>query len=202
MGISKNIFRYFPQPIFHYELDNYKRHNKELSKYIYELQKKDPDGVARSNQGGWHSKPFNLKDKENAPFKFFIDIQRYVADTFQEYGWKYEPGKVNLTEMWAIINKKNNFNLEHTHPNNYLSAAYYVKAPDNCGSFKVTNPNLISRERITASEKNTEFNQNIAQIKPKEGDLLLFPAYLPHSVGMNLSEEDRIVISFNIDILK
>ena len=202
MGISKNIFRYFPQPIFHYELDNYKRHNEELSKYIYDLQKKDPDGVARSNQGGWHSKPFNLKDKENAPFKFFIDIQRYVADTFKEYGWKYEPRKVNLTEMWAIINKKNNFNLEHTHPNNYLSAAYYVKAPDNCGSFKVTNPNLISRERITASEKNTEFNQNIAQIKPKEGDLLLFPAYLPHSVGMNLSEEDRIVISFNIDILK
>ena len=202
MGISKNIFRYFPQPIFHYELDNYKRHNEELSKYIYDLQKKDPDGVTRSNQGGWHSKPFNLKDKENAPFKFFIDIQRYVADTFKEYGWKYEPGKVNLTEMWAIINKKNNFNLEHTHPNNYLSAAYYVKAPDNCGSFKVTNPNLISRERITVSEKNTEFNQNIAQIKPKEGDLLLFPAYLPHSVGMNLSEEDRIVISFNIDILK
>ena len=202
MGISKNIFRYFPQPIFHYELDNYKRHNEELSKYIYDLQKKDPDGIARSNQGGWHSKPFNLKDKENAPFKFFIDIQRYVADTFKEYGWKYEPRKVNLTEMWAIINKKNNFNLEHTHPNNYLSAAYYVKAPDNCGSFKVTNPNLISRERITVSEKNTEFNQNIAQIKPKEGDLLLFPAYLPHSVGMNLSEEDRIVISFNIDILK
>ena len=202
MGISKNILRYFPQPIFHYELDNYKRHNEELSKYIYDLQKKDPDGVARSNQGGWHSKPFNLKDKENAPFKFFIDIQRYVADTFKEYGWKYEPKKVNLTEMWAIINKKNNFNLEHTHPNNYLSAAYYVKAPDNCGSFKVTNPNLISRERITVSEKNTEFNQNIAQIKPKEGDLLLFPAYLPHSVGMNLSEEDRIVISFNIDILK
>ena len=202
MGISKNILRYFPQPIFHYELDNYKRHNEELSKYIYDLQKKDPDGIARSNQGGWHSKPFNLKDKENAPFKFFIDIQRYVADTFKEYGWKYEPKKVNLTEMWAIINKKNNFNLEHTHPNNYLSAAYYVKAPDNCGSFKVTNPNLISRERITVSEKNTEFNQNIAQIKPKEGDLLLFPAYLPHSVGMNLSEEDRIVISFNIDILK
>ena len=132
----------------------------------------------------------------------FYRYPRYVADTFKEYGWKYEPGKVNLTEMWAIINKKNNFNLEHTHPNNYLSAAYYVKAPDNCGSFKVTNPNLISRERITASEKNTEFNQNIAQIKPKEGDLLLFPAYLPHSVGMNLSEEDRIVISFNIDILK
>ena len=104
--------------------------------------------------------------------------------------------------MWAIINKKNNFNLEHTHPNNYLSAAYYVKAPENCGSFKVTNPNLISKERVTISDRKTELNQNIAHIKPNEGDLLLFPAYLPHSVGINESDEDRIVISFNIDILK
>ena len=202
MGLSKNIFKYFPQPIFHYQVNNYIEHNAELLNHIYEMHRIDPKGLARSNQGGWHSKPFNLKDKNSAPFKFFMAIQMYVADTFKEYGWRYEPGKINLTEMWAIINKKNNFNVEHTHPNNYLSAAYYVKAPENCGSFMVTNPNVISRERITSSDKRTEFNQNVAQIKPQEGDLLLFPAYLPHSVGMNLSNEDRIVISFNVDILK
>ncbi len=202
MNQTKKIYKYFPQPVFHYRLENFEKHNRELSNYIYNLNKEDPEGVSRSNQGGWHSKPFNLKEKEAAPFKFFMSIQMYVADTFKEYGWKYIPGKVNLTEMWAIINKKNNFNIEHTHPNNYLSAAYYVKAPENCGSFKVTNPNLISRERITMSDNKTEFNQNIAHIKPTEGDLLLFPAYLPHSVGMNQSDEDRIVISFNIDILR
>ena len=202
MTEKKNIHKFFPQPVFHYQLQDYKKHNEELSEYIYDLHKKDPEGVARSNQGGWHSKPFNLRENDKPPFKFFKSIQMYVADTFKEYGWRYIPGKINLTEMWAIINKKNNFNIEHTHPNNYLSAAYYVKAPEDCGSFKVTNPNLISRERITASERRTEFNQNIAKIKPNEGDLLLFPAYLPHSVGMNNSHEDRVVISFNIDILK
>ena len=195
MHQTKKIYKYFPQPVFHYKLENFEEHNEKLSNYIYNLNKEDPEGVARSNQGGWHSKPFDLKEKDSAPFKFFMSIQMYVADTFKEYGWKYIPGKVNLTEMWAIINKKNNFNLEHTHPNNYLSAAYYVKAPENCGSFKITNPNLISRERITMSDKKTEFNQNVAHIKPNEGDLLLFPAYLPHSVGMNQSDEDRIVIS-------
>ena len=202
MNQTKKIYKYFPQPVFHYRLENFEKHNKELSNYIYNLNKKDPEGVSRSNQGGWHSKPFNLKEKEAAPFKFFMSIQMYVADTFKEYGWKYIPGKVNLTEMWAIINKKNNFNIEHTHPNNYLSAAYYVKAPENCGSFNISNPNQIARERIAISNKRTEFNQISAQIKPVEGDLLLFPAYLPHSVGMNLSDEDRIVISFNVDILK
>ena len=202
MSDSKKVHKYFAQPIFQYQLESYERHNQDLKKYIYNAYNEDPNGLSRSNQGGWHSKPFDLKDKNSAPFIFFQSIQKYVADVFKEYGWLYVPGKVNLTEMWAIINKKNNFNIEHTHPNNYLSAAYYVKAPENCGSFIVTNPNSVSRERITASERKTEFNQNIAQIKPNEGDLLLFPAYLPHSVGMNLSDEDRIVISFNVDILK
>ena len=202
MSDSKKVHKYFAQPIFQYQLESYERHNQDLKKYIYNAYNEDPNGLSRSNQGGWHSKPFDLKDKSSAPFIFFQSIQKYVADVFKEYGWLYVPGKVNLTEMWAIINKKNNFNIEHTHPNNYLSAAYYVKAPENCGSFIVTNPNSVSRERITASVRKTEFNQNRAQIKPKEGDLLLFPAYLPHSVGMNLSDEDRIVISFNVDILK
>ena len=33
-----------------------------------------------------------------------------------------------------------------------------------------------------------------------EGDLLIFPGYLPHKVEKNDSDEDRIVISFNVDI--
>ena len=199
---EKNVYKFFPQPIFHYRIENFKKHNENLSKHIYQLYNEDKKGLTRSNQGGWHSKPFNLKKKDEAPFLFFMDIQKYVADVFKEYGWNYTPGKVNLTEMWAIINKKNNFNIEHTHPNSFLSAAYYVKAPENCGSFKASNPLQIARERIAISDKKTELNTNIVNIKPTEGDLLLFPAYLPHSVGMNLSDEDRIVISFNIDILK
>ena len=39
-------------------------------------------------------------------------------------------------------------------------------------------------------------------MEPEEGKLLLFPAYLQHSVDENLSDDERIVISFNIDINK
>ena len=52
------------------------------------------------------------------------------------------------------------------------------------------------------------FQNNLAQkakikiekLEIKEGDLLIFPAYLPHGVEENKSNEDRIVISFNIII--
>ncbi len=48
---------------------------------------------------------------------------------FKSYGWVFNPQKVKCSGMWAIINKKGNFNTEHIHPNSNLSGAYYVKAP-------------------------------------------------------------------------
>jgi ectoine hydroxylase-related dioxygenase (phytanoyl-CoA dioxygenase family) len=40
----------------------------------------------------------------------------------------------------------------------------------------------------------------VAGIEIDEGDLLIFPGYLPHKVKENQSDEDRVVISFNVDI--
>ena len=98
------------------------------------------------------------------------------------------------------MNTKEAFNGRHIHGNNHISAAYYVKAPKDCGKFIIENPLSISRHSFPALERPTEFNVNVATVEIEEGDLLLFPAYLPHGVEENRSEEDRIVISFNINI--
>ena len=66
-----------------------------------------------------------------------------VFDAIQTYGWILEPDKVICSEMWAIINKKDNFNIRHTHPNCNLSAAYYVKAPKDCGKFTIENEKIV-----------------------------------------------------------
>ena len=199
---NNNILKLFPQPVFKYQIDNYKKINVELTKYIYELNKKDNIGVNKSNINGWHSRGFDFNEKENIPNKFYSHINGYIEDVFGKLGWEYDKTKVKCTSMWAIINKKGNFNIEHTHPNNYLSAAYYVKAPDNCGNFKATNPNILSRHIRAKTKQANELNSNSASIKINEGDLLIFPAYLPHSVEENKSNEDRVIVSFNIDILK
>ena len=39
-------------------------------------------------------------------------------------------------------------------------------------------------------------------VNPVEGGLVLFPSYLDHSVNANLSNEERIVVSFNINLIK
>ena len=199
---NRNVLKLFPQPLIHYKFEDYKEQNIELEKYIKNLYEKDSRGLQRSNIDGWHSPDFSLKEKDTAAYKFFISLRKYIIDVFKILGWRYDPDKIILTNMWGIINKKNNFNLPHIHPNCYLSAAYYVKTHEGCGKIKFTNPNLVSRQRNPLIENKTEFNQNGIEIDPKEGDLLFFPAYLTHEVLKNNSDDERIVISFNIDVAR
>ncbi len=196
---NSHIYKFFPQPVFSYEIDDFKNINNELTKYIYEEFKKDKEGLKRSNVNGWHSKPFKF-EKGNAAYKFAMTVEKYIYDVFKNYGWSYKAEKIKITEMWSIINKKNNFNEPHIHPNNFLSSVYYVKAPKNCGKIIFNNPNAVSRNRFPLDLKKTEFSANIQKIEPKEGTLLLFPSYLWHSVEPNESEEDRVILSFNVDI--
>ena len=196
--MKKEIFEYFAHPVFKYKLDDYSNHNKILIEYINHLKKKDPQGQKKSNIGGWHSPFFDLTNNKSEGYKFLTALQPYIMDVFKSYGWAYDPKKVFYSGMWAIVNKKGNLNNEHIHPNSNLSAAYYVKAPKDCGDFMVSNPNAISRNIFPKRETPTELNRLIAKHKVEEGDLLIFPAYLPHQVLPNESDEDRIVISFNL----
>tara|TARA_B100001057_G_scaffold464548_1_gene519840 strand:+ start:1027 stop:1629 length:603 start_codon:yes stop_codon:yes gene_type:complete len=195
---DKEIFKFFPEPVFKYKFEKFKKFNKELADYIYKLRSEDNVGLTKSNRGGWHSKNFKLDNKDSIQFKFALEIQKYILDVFQNYGWKTEQNRIQIKEMWAIINKKDDFNVIHTHPNCYLSSAYYVKAPENCGKFLIENPNQAKRHFYPQLANKTELNMPIAGLDVNEGDLLLFPGYLPHKVAKNESDEDRIVVSFNV----
>ena len=195
---DKEIFKFFPQPIFKYRFEKFKEFNNELADYIYKLRSEDNVGLTKSNRGGWHSKNFKLDNKDSIQFKFAVEIQKYILDVFRNYGWKTEQNRIQIKEMWAIINKKDDFNVIHTHPNCYLSSAYYVKAPENCGKFLIENPNQAKKHFYPQLANKTELNMPIAGLDVNEGDLLLFPGYLPHKVAKNESDEDRIVVSFNV----
>ena len=199
--LESEVLKFFPEPVFKYKFEKAEFFNNKLAQYIYSLQKEDLNGLTKSNRGGWHSKDFKLTDQNSIQFKFAVELQKYIFDTFQKFGWETRKNNIRITQMWAIINKKDDFNVIHTHPNTYLSAAYYVKAPDDCGSIQFHEPNEVKKFRHPVIEKHNELNSSGFSIKAEEGNLLIFPSYLYHSVGKNLSSEDRIIISFNVDII-
>ena len=52
MSTDKKILKLFPQPVFKYQVDNFRQINLELLSYIYNLQKNDALGVKKSNIHG------------------------------------------------------------------------------------------------------------------------------------------------------
>ena len=192
------IHKFFPVPVFEQKLDNYKDLNSQLENYIYDLKKKDPQGKKRSNAGGWHSPFFDMKESELIK-EFISSFNTSLPEIMSKHmGWKINKEKINISTMWSIINPKNTFNFQHNHPNSLLSAAYYVKAKKNSGQINFYDPKEMKVMYHPPIQNYNEISAEIINIEPDEGKLILFPSYLKHSVEENLSDEDRIVISFNV----
>ena len=114
--------------------------------------------------------------------------------------WDKEKQEVNINNMWAIINTGGSTNLRHQHGNSTISGAYYVRAPINSGDIVFYDPRPAPVYSHPNVVKPNSLNAQVNRISPKEGALILFPSYLDHSVNENHSNDERIVISFNIRI--
>jgi hypothetical protein len=47
-----DTLKLFPVPVFVCQIDNHKKINYELEKYIYKIKNDDPEGTKKSNAGG------------------------------------------------------------------------------------------------------------------------------------------------------
>ena len=188
----------FPTPVWTLQLENYKSVNEAMFDYIKSKQKKDATGISKSNVKGWHSNDFNLNDKE--PQNFIAFILPSIEQIMTDMNWEKDKQTAKINNMWAIINTGGSANLRHQHGNSTISGAYYVRAPIDSGDIVFYDPRpapVYSHPNIV---KPNLLNAQVNGISPKEGALVLFPSYLDHSVNENKSNEERIVISFNIRI--
>tara|TARA_B100000989_G_scaffold293035_1_gene269840 strand:+ start:5579 stop:6181 length:603 start_codon:yes stop_codon:yes gene_type:complete len=188
----------FPTPIWTIQFENYKIVNEEMYQFIKSQQSNDQKGINKSNVKGWHSKDFELNDDE--PQKFIKFISNSIEQVMTDMKWEKNKQSVKINNMWAIINTGGSANLRHQHGNSTISGAYYVRAPKDSGDIVFYDPRPAPIYSHPNVESPNLLNAQVNSITPKEGALVLFPSYLDHSVNENLSNEERIVISFNIKI--
>ncbi len=191
---------FFSTPVWIDQINNFETINDELKNYIYQEKEKNPDGVKKSNVKGWHSEGFDLKNEKLK--RFINEISNNIGAAVKDMGWDLESQLVRITNMWAIINKDKAFNERHHHGNSALSAAYYVKAEDNAGDITFFDPRQANVFHHPASKEANSLNCQVQSVAPKAGTLVLFPSYLEHKVEENLSNEERIVVSFNISLIR
>lgn len=184
----------FPSIITAVECDLYHYIRKDLIDWIYKYQS-TTETVSHSNRGGWQS-PDNFHLQESfSEFKSYILNNAFQALT--HYNRVFE-----LNNMWININKKNNYNLLHSHANAVISGVFWVKAPKNCGELVFTSPNEFVEHNLLVNA-NPEFKKQFnflhtLNFTANEGWMVLFPSQLLHLVEPNESDEDRISIAFNL----
>ena len=103
-----------------------------------------------------------------------------------------------ITGCWANVLAKGAVHRAHSHPNNFLSGAYYVRTFPGADTINFHDPRSQAGIIRPPVAELTAENTDQVVVKVKNGTLLLFPAYLQHSVDTNGSEEERVSMSFNI----
>ena len=103
-----------------------------------------------------------------------------------------------INAFWANISMPGAEHRMHCHPNNFPSGVYYVAIHEGAETNNFHDPrSQTGIIRPPATELTAE-NADQVVVTVKNGTLLVFPAWSPHSVDANESGKPRISISFNI----
>jgi len=103
-----------------------------------------------------------------------------------------------ITGCWATVLARGASHRSHSHPNNYLSGAYYVRTHPGADTINFHDPRpqaAVIRPPVTEL---TAENADQVVVRVTDGTLLVFPSYLEHSVDATAAEEERVSVSFNI----
>ena len=164
--------------------------NDDFIGYILnEAEKKE--STIKSNRGGWQSEIVKHNDENYKPLvDEIVEFVRHLNLPIKKF---------EIKQLWANVNRKNDYNIVHQHGNYDLSGTYYVKVPKNSGRlmFRDPRPGAISNSFMSKNfDKGELHGVNIL-----EGMLVMWPAYLDHLVEPNKTDDERISISFDINVI-
>jgi uncharacterized protein (TIGR02466 family) len=164
-----------------------------------------------SNVGGWHSHDFVTW--AGPAGHAVIEAAREMVDsmTLMETADEVVPARVTWRiTAWANINRKGNSNRPHCHPAAYWSGVYWVDdggvAEDSSvgGSFEIADPRgvapLMHAPHLRFAVKDCMGDGHGLSLAPRAGTMILFPAWLVHSVRPYAGDRSRISVSFNFSL--
>jgi len=111
---------------------------------------------------------------------------------------KVEYDALLITGCWATMNAPGAAHRVHSHPNNFLSSVYYVQVAEGADTINFHDPRPQSGIIRPPVTELTAYNTDQVVVRVEDGMLLVFPAWLPHSVDANASERLRISVSVNL----
>ena len=198
MDLNYKTVNLFPVPVHQFDVNGFSEIKDKLIDYAYDCKKKDSKVVSISNRGGWQSEGFEIINEDDI-------LQLFLINCLSNFPFIKESVKLR-GYAWININKPGDYNINHVHPTNHLSGVLWIKTPKNCGDIIFDSPYEFQAYQEIDSyvdEFRNSFNiDHSYYFTPTDGRMLIFPSHLMHEVEENLSNEDRISVSFNIKLSK
>lgn len=200
----KNLF---PSPIYYAPLatKGLKRLNQELLEESLKFSQIDEAGQEWSEKnyrGGYtsygsiahlHQVSTTFEDLKKA-------IDKHVRKYIQHLEMDVDPKAIQMRTCWVNIMPAGTSHTMHIHPLSVISGTYYVQTPKNCSAIKFEDPRMVGfMASPPRKAKAQERNQRFVELKPEAGNVVLFESWMRHEVPQNISDTERISISFNYD---
>jgi uncharacterized protein (TIGR02466 family) len=194
MNYDLTKINWFSNPIWESHLNI---NDKEIIDYSNYLKENHSIHHKNLNQGGYQF--FNIENPPASYTCLLNIIENLIAEAKKSIGI-HDNCLLYIKESWINVNTPFSYNARHIHHRTLFSGVYYVQVPDGkCGDIIFHRNNLVTNYLPPyIVEQWNNMNSASVSFKPQVGMLLLFPGWLEHSVTTNLTNQDRISISFNI----
>ena len=135
-------------------------------------------------------------------FPIFADLVKaldaHVAAFAEDLEFDLDGRALRLEDIWINILPEGGSHGSHVHPHSVISGTTYVAMPEDASALKLEDPRSARMMAAPTRRKGArEELQTFVYARPQVGDVLLWESWLRHEVPMNMSEEDRISVSFN-----
>lgn len=166
----------------------------ELTNQITHIQSRP--STLNTNDGCWRSDykysniDWLLKEITSKVFRaieYYGQKDTVFLDAFQKV--KKQDLKIHY---WTNVNAPNSRNVLHSHKSAIFSGVYYLQGTET-GALRIINPANILGDCNNLSPFTRDFYYT-----PKDRDLILWPAWLPHEVEINTSTRNRINIAYDV----
>ena len=182
------LYNLFSVPVLRYSADeSYDNIQCEIQKAI-----KNYDGFKRS---------YNFIEKYNCQLlKKRIEESCLSYLKYSRWSGMYDKSKspIKLENSWINFGKKGESHIQHVHPGHKISGVYYYRVNRKQGSIIFQNPNPISN---TCEFPSGQTFSSFTEFVLYDGDIILFPSWLSHGTTKSRSDEERVSIAFNIDLI-
>jgi uncharacterized protein (TIGR02466 family) len=128
------------------------------------------------------------------------ELKKATEIYFKEWGYE---GNYNLklSNIWINISPKGSFQESHKHGDYFkktiFSGVLYIDTNENSGSLTLVNP--IEDQLLLGLPSSNILSR--LTISPKNKKIIYFPSWLEHYVGENKNQQNRISVSWNIELI-